>query len=726
MTARRDSESGPRGGRVTKRGKAVKGEGFCLRIKAAGFSVVLAFGFSSLLAITPRSTGQEAKNQQPTLQYEVSVTVKLIQVYVTDNKGKPVQDLTKEDFAVFDNGKPVTVTEFEKHGNLPLPSETVTEAGAKLIPTAAPPAQKISRKFFLLLDFAYNQQKGVAKAITAASHFLKNQVMPGDEVALLSNSLLKGVTVHEYLTTAHQKVLEAVEAMSAKEIAGRTDEIEERYWKQSGGSPAASSQYNWERQEAKTQAEHYILRLTALAKALRLVSGQKSIILFSTGIPATMIYGYQGRNVFDAGDVRLRPLYEDMIKQFSASSCTFYAFDTRESARVASMFAREENSRSSVLNMSSGFQDASVFRDDKTTGLDSLKRLSDRTGGKFFSNINMYEKNLTQVEEVTRTYFVLGYPVTERWDGRYHEIKVRVKRKGCEVQAQSGYFNPKPYSEFSPLEKELQLYDLTLNEHSPFKAPMEFPIEALTYDAGSGPRVRMLASIPKRTLEGLAGKSVEFVVLVFDERGNLVNLQRTVGNITGRAGKDILFSAGTEAPPGLCRCRLVIRNLETGMSAVASTVANAVKPAQGKLVLYSPLLVTAAPQPPGVECPTKGKPDYFSWQDIYPYEAGTYSPLIGAIPSGCDELLAFVPYSVAGLGQPEIILSFNLVDAATGRSQPVPFALRQTFRTGSVETQVLELSISDVLPGGYLLYFHAGDAVSKSIDHRYIPLVISP
>ncbi len=40
--------------------------------------------------------------------------------------------------------------------------------------------------------------------------------------------------------------------------------------------------------------------------------------------------------------------------------------------------------------------------------------LTDRTGGKYYSNINRYEKNFDQVQNITGTYYVLGYPVNER------------------------------------------------------------------------------------------------------------------------------------------------------------------------------------------------------------------------------------------------------------------------------------------------------------------------
>ncbi len=41
---------------------------------------------------------QQASLSQKPLQHEVSVTLKLIQVYVTDKDGKPVLDLAKDDF----------------------------------------------------------------------------------------------------------------------------------------------------------------------------------------------------------------------------------------------------------------------------------------------------------------------------------------------------------------------------------------------------------------------------------------------------------------------------------------------------------------------------------------------------------------------------------------------------------------------------------------------------
>jgi hypothetical protein len=55
------------------------------------------------------------KRDQTGLQHEVSVVLKLIQAFVTDKEGHPITDLKKSDFILYDNGKLMTITDFEKH-----------------------------------------------------------------------------------------------------------------------------------------------------------------------------------------------------------------------------------------------------------------------------------------------------------------------------------------------------------------------------------------------------------------------------------------------------------------------------------------------------------------------------------------------------------------------------------------------------------------------------------
>ena len=125
-------------------------------------------------------------------QHEVTVTLKLIQVYVTDNEGNPVRDLSKQDFVLYDNGEQKTITEFEKHFLIDVTkdkkevrSETQTEPPRKV-------AADLSRKFIVILDFYQSDVIGVQRSKTAAAHFIETQLHPSDEVAIFSYSPFQG------------------------------------------------------------------------------------------------------------------------------------------------------------------------------------------------------------------------------------------------------------------------------------------------------------------------------------------------------------------------------------------------------------------------------------------------------------------------------------------------------------------------------------------------------
>ena len=90
--------------------------------------------------------GQEAA---PTL--EINVNRVLVPVVVRDKQGRPIADLTKEDFEVSDNGKPHPVSAFnvEQRG----PAEQRADGGAAPPPVsnAAPPSGSTQQRFIVFL-----------------------------------------------------------------------------------------------------------------------------------------------------------------------------------------------------------------------------------------------------------------------------------------------------------------------------------------------------------------------------------------------------------------------------------------------------------------------------------------------------------------------------------------------------------------------------------------------
>jgi VWFA-related protein len=181
---------------------------------AAAAALVL---FSSF----PVSFGQTA-HEKP-LQHQVTVSVKLVQVYATGKGGVPVTDLTAADFEVIDNGRRYPVTHFEKHfldnAEAAPPPAAPTEAAA---PAAVAP---MNRKFFLVFDFAFMDPPAMLRAKNAALEFLDGKLQPSDEIGVLSYQISRGLVLNEYLTTDHARVRTIIEGFSVRPLVGRAENL---------------------------------------------------------------------------------------------------------------------------------------------------------------------------------------------------------------------------------------------------------------------------------------------------------------------------------------------------------------------------------------------------------------------------------------------------------------------------------------------------------------------
>lgn len=717
--------------------------------------------FGSISIFIGISQSQDPLTSSRTLQLERAVIVKLIQVYVTDRDGNPVMDLSKDDFTVLDDGKSVVLTEFERHDLRLSQTSPATSDDSPLSKGKEP--SELNRKFFLIFDFAFNNQMGVSGSLKAALHFLDTQIRPGDEIAVLSMSTRKGITIHEFLTSDHAKARLAVAALTSKDLAGRAEEIENEYWRLAGlsqymGDSAAlrleTLRLEGARRQSKFQTLDYITAFTDLAKAFRLVPGQKSFLLFSSGIPSSLIHGNPSvapstsaaetvaavpdqppaggtRFSTDMGDTVIQPLFAAMLKEFNSSGCSFFAFDTRESAKLTQLFGYDDRGFELRLGgfFSAGAVGSSVsnpFQDDKTTGMDTLKTLSKRTGGKYFSNIGLYEKNLTEVQNTTGAYYVLGYPISTASDGKYHALNVVVKGKRLQVRAPGGYFNPKPFLGYSKLERDIHLFDLALNRRSEFLEPSDVPLAYLAYEAGEGPRLRIISRLSRQLMQEIGGDSLEFVSLILDDQENVIGLQQAVASQSAMKENEAIFSSGFSIKPGSYKCRLVVRNLVSGKSAVGSIRAFVPKRDRGMIALCSPLLLVAGPGPMSLDGTVKGNTDDLKWRDIYPYDPTTYSPYVSGLPLNTDKFTMLIPISFSGPEEPRIQFVFRLVDLSNGTTLPIGFQELPSITRKSVTARFWEIIISNAPAGEYALYVSIADSQSGQQITTNTRIMIGP
>lgn len=677
---------------------------------------LLAFFFISIQNLIPI----QEREGRTILQHQVKVTLKLIQVYVTDKKGNPAVDLKKDDFLIRDNGQKKQITEFEKH----ILDLSPSEAEAPKTIRGSPSQDLMSRKFFLFFDFAYNNAKGIKKAKDAALHFLDTQAQPSDEVGVLSYSAIKKITLHEYLTRDHKEVRKVVEAFGTKYRAGRAENFEDEYWYQATGDnpldpskrgkitfkegaqvedrPVTGSTPNWDKfqtqEDSNVHAIHFVQNIKNFAEAMKYIPGYKHIILFSAGIPYSLMYGIQHPNetwnvtqgrdtiiqqAWDFGSSLIRQHWEDMLKVLAASNSTIFTMDTEDLAATIGMQSR----------LSGGF---------------TLQNMANSSGGKYFGDINSYEQHMESIQDLTGCFYVLGYYIDEQWDGNYHKLKVKINRPGFEVHAQRGYFNPKPYNKYTKLEKLLHLVDLALNNRSLFQDPLRFPLVSLPLTIKGDTYVSLFSLLPMENLHELAGKNVEIVSIIFDEDNSIIKIGRDKKDFSKLPEGNMYYTNVTSLLPGKYKCRLVLRNPETGRGAVASSSVQVPKTLEQGIKLYPPLLLKQENNAFYLNNPPA--------TNIYPFDTQHYFPLVEHLEQGTSHVWAAVRCSFSGIQLPNIQLSANLIHSASGTGRAIPATITILNRYHDNDTVILLLSIQTegLKPGDYFLYLFAVDDQTQS------------
>lgn len=674
-----------------------------------------------LLSASSASAGVpgQAPAQKP-LQHQVTVSVKLVQVYVTGKGGVPVSDLTAADFEVTDNGKIYPVTHFEKH---------FLEAGEPVISTPASPGIKapMNRKFFLVFDFAFMDPKAMLRAKSAALKFLDGNLRPSDEIGVVSYDAVRGLVLNEYLTTDHARIRSIVEGFGARTRAGRAENLtqfiysadltvkapegsraettavpdpENQFYEGQARAQAGQTIGSAGRQNYVDQARQLMIALGQMAKVLRSMPGFKNIILFSGGVARQYLYGKRGGanlgewetpeqlaaqlGKYDRAQASgsLREDHSAMIKEFKASNCPVYTVDVSRE--------RTEGDVQTMTGVSGG-----GLREFE--GEDSLRQVASGTGGKFYAKTMEEERVVEDIQGSTSAYYVLGFEVPEAYDGKFHKIKVAVKRKGLDVTTQGGYFAAKPFKDFTRFEKLMHVVDIALSETPELQVPFDIPVTAIPLMVKGWPQALVFARASQAVLAEVLGHKAEAYLLLVDDKGDVASIKRFTLPALSTAKERLFPSFLLPAKPGRYSSRVVLRNLETGRAARGASPL-VVPPEKAEVLIVDPPLLLA---------PDTGSADLAaapgsSVAGLFGYDPNAYAPLVGAVPAGLDKLTAALRIQ-GGAGLTALTVTAALVDAATSARTDVPITVIRQTDDGPTRLLVVDLATGGLKPGLYTL-----------------------
>jgi VWFA-related protein len=649
-------------------------------------SVVLGLGLGAVQPGLPAR--QKPPDPQAPIRHQVTVTLKLIQVFVADAAGKPAMDLEKTDFVLYDNGKLQTITDFEKHV-LAVPA--AGRAGAANVtpapPTPAPavePAPLLARKFIFLIDYQRNELEGIKKAKTSVLEFIDTKTQPGDEVALYSFSASGGLKLHEDLTADRAKVRAAVGKL--RDVPGITpvgmDDIspdhvpmgmalmtQEIFGRYSGSSGSA--------------VRSLFDAVTQWARVLRSVPGQKNILLYTRGF---------GRSLVRPGDPN------------------HFAFQTmaRELASA--------NTRVFSVNTTTGVADKialGVFPED------SLDHLARTTGGSYFHDVNFSTKIAADIQDATASYYVLGFAVPAVWDGKYHDVKVQVRRKGYEVRSQRGYFNPLPFGKLSEIEKHVHLLGLISGEEATAKRVREFSLTAIPFAAAGAVNTLLLAEIPVAAIREAVGERAELVTLILNPGKAIVDGKRLEIEWAEFPTERAFHYAGIALAPGRYDCRAVIRNLDDGRAAVGACAVDVPEPMTEGPSAYPLFLFVRGLGAIYVNIASEKKEggvEPFSISRTFPFPAKESIPLVGPLERGRTSLGAVLRCEWRSERGSEIELAVRLFPEGGGEEIEIDAELHDQRSDGEVDLYLIGIEIPELPPGRYRFEIEAANpATGKTV-----------
>src|SRR6266852_4187258 len=375
--------------------------------------------------------------QPPT--FTVRVDYVEVDVVVTDRQGKLVRDLKKEDFQVLEDGKSQVVAAFTmvdipvERADRPLFASAPIEPDVK---TNETPFN--GRVYVMLIDDLHTRFGRSQRVKGAAKQFIERRLGANDLMAVVHTA---GPTdANQEFTNNKKLLLAAVDRTSGRKLdsatAGRTEEFYRTRDLRQSGDPLNDPNDA----ERGFNARSTLDTLRNVAEWFGSVRGRRKTILFvSEGIDYDIhdMIPASGSNHTSASMVL--DSTRDAIAAATRSNVAIYGIDPR-----------------GLTDLGDESIEIGSFPDDTSLGIgtgslmnelrlaqDSLRTLSEETGGFAVVNKNDFSTAYQRIVEDNSTYYVLAYYPPDPRPGREHKIDVRVTRPGVLVRARKGYITPK-------------------------------------------------------------------------------------------------------------------------------------------------------------------------------------------------------------------------------------------------------------------------------------------
>lgn len=404
-----------------------------LRVLALGAVAIVVSAVS--LASQTAAPAPPPPSQQPPITFRTEVNYVEVDARVLDEQGGFVPNLPKDAFQVLEDGKPQQVTIFSLV-NIPVTKRERPLFASKPIEPDVQSNVGVfdGRVYVIVLDDLHIQPLRVARVRAAARLFIERYLGANDMAAVVHTS---GRTDAGQEFTANPRLLlAAIDKVSGRKLRSSTlEKIDQE-------SMTRGTRSQGERLDDPLDAErgfgarNTLDTVKSLAEFMANVRGRrKALVLFSEGIDYDITDPFNNRDA-----TSIMNWTKDAIAAATRANVAIYGIDPRGLTNDGDLGVEV----GSFPDDTSLGLNSSALQNEVRLGQDSLRVLSDQTGGFAAVASNDFAGAFQRLVADNSSYYVLGYyPTNDKRDGRFRNIEVRVNRPGLTVRARKGYAAPR-------------------------------------------------------------------------------------------------------------------------------------------------------------------------------------------------------------------------------------------------------------------------------------------
>jgi VWFA-related protein len=532
--------------------------------------------------------------------FQARVNLVMVPVVVRDRKGRAIGDLRKQDFQVFDKGKPQQIARFtvEKWGvNGPITTARSAAEGQEDA-DRLPPENMPDRYVGYLFDDVHVTAGDLMIVRQAAEQHMREDLRPSDRAAIFTTSGQVTTDFTDDLGKLHETLLRLMPRPIARETRQQCPDI---------------SLY----QADLIVTHHETQALTAAAAEVTACNSLDAASMTTAPpgggmTPAQEMAMMYAQRALAAGEQETRvslAVLTDSVMRMAAMpgqrnlvlvSPGFYLPpDEREeetrlldrairanvivnSLNVRGLYTLELDASRTAYDLQAETIKRQLASSSALADEDILTEMAAGTGGRYFHNNNDLHQGLRDLTTLPEFYYLLGFQAQNlKLDGSFHAIRVALTAKhDYTLQARHGYYAPRQLENAAEMAKR-EIEEALFSREEMHEIPVDLHTQFSRVGQNSA-TVAVLAHLDLKHIhfKKADGRNVDKVTVVaglFDRNGNYVTgLTKTIDfhlkdeTLQGRLDKGITVRTSLGAKPGVYMVRLVVRDEEGQLMSAAN------------------------------------------------------------------------------------------------------------------------------------------------------------